>query len=301
MKKLLIILLIITSLFSKEITPNEVYGKVMYITDDIHFLLKHYGIDHKHDEIIKRTTIDAKLKPRNVWQLTYEILIKINILRNNHNLPTVAPATMAPVLNMSPKLAYEQAKRIITELEIFKERMNIESPVYKEKLYKGKSPIDVFNGLSHMSASMDEINQGGFTPSYVFAENIRVYDDITSIIKELNIVDKTIPAKTNYNATPTDTFNIGMKTLEVIKQLQINVGMEFVDFTEFRKDKQTPSEVFTITQMILAEIQTIKAFIGLDDSITPIAFKYNSKTPIQVDQLMSWNLRKLKLIKKLRK
>ena len=48
--------------------------------------------------------------------------------------------------------------------------------------------------------------------------------------------------------------------------------------------------------MIIAELQVIKAYIGLNDYITPAAAKYNSKTPVEVDQLMNWNLRKLSLI-----
>ena len=47
--------------------------------------------------------------------------------------------------------------------------------------------------------------------------------------------------------------------------------------------------------MILSELQTIKAYIGLK-TITPAAVTYKTKTPPEVDQLMSWNLRKLELI-----
>jgi len=51
-----------------------------------------------------------------------------------------------------------------------------------------------------------------------------------------------------------------------------------------------------MTQMVLAELQTIKAYIGID-TITPGAARYTTKTPAEVDQLMGWNLRKLDLIK----
>jgi hypothetical protein len=47
--------------------------------------------------------------------------------------------------------------------------------------------------------------------------------------------------------------------------------------------------------MIIAELQTIKAYLGIPN-ITPAAAQYQLKTPAEVDQLMSWNLRKLNLI-----
>ncbi len=300
MRKLFVIILFVGLLNAKEITPSVVYSQVMLITDEIHFLLKHYGIDHAHEKIIKRNIVNSKLKPRNVWQKSYEIMIKINILRSEHGLPIVKPVNMTPVLNLNPNLVYEQTQRILTELEIFKFRNHIESPRFKVKEYKNKTPLDVFNGLNHISMALDEINQIGFTPSYVFAENMRVYEDITAILHYLDIEDKTIPAKKNINATPNDTFNTALKTLEKIKQLQMSASIDYVDFNSFRKKKQTPSDVFSMTQMIIAELQTIKAYIGLN-IVLRSADDYISKTPVEVDQLMSWNLRKLNLIKNLSK
>ncbi len=299
-KILIMLLLFINTTNAKNITPNEVYSQVMIITDELHYLLKHYDIQHDHDGIMKRVHLSTKLKPRNVWQKSYEIMVKINMLRREHHLPLIEPVNMAPILNLNQNLVYEQTQRISTELKIFKQRVGLKYQQNETKKYKGKTSLDVYIGLSYISASLDELNKGGVTPSFVFGENMRVYDDISLILEYFNIDDKTIPAKKNLNATTTDTFNIGMQTLEKIKHLQINAGIDFVDFSELRKDKSTPSEVFSITQMILSELQTIKAYIGLA-TITPSAAIYKTKTPAEVDQLMSWNLRKLNLIRTLTK
>ena len=298
MKKIILLFLVCFSLSAKTITPNEVYSEVMLITGEVEYLLKHYDIKHDHDGIVKRTAIYSRLKPRNVWQITYEIMVKINILRQEYKLPVIEPVNMAPVLHLNPDLVYEQTQRIQTELKIFFTRESIEFPKIKRKTYKGKTPLDVFMGLSYVSASFDELNGGRFTPSYVFGEQMRLYDDITLILQHLQISDKTIPKKKNIDATPSDVFKESMKILEKIKQLQIIAGIEFVDFKEFQKGNETPGEVYTITQMILAELQTIKAYLGID-LITPAATKYRTKTPAEVEQLVSWNLRKLNLIKSL--
>lgn len=303
MKILIITLLITLSLCAKsEITPNEVYSQVDLITKQIRYLLKHFHIEHNHkglEEEENMMQLDY-VRPRNSWQKTYEIMVKINILRNKYKLPTVEPINIEPVLDLEPDLVYEQTQRILTELEIFKIRMNIKSPIFKKKRYKNKKPIDVFNALTHASETMDELNKGGFTSSYVFGENMRVYNDLRVIVEYLYIEDRTIPDKINKLATPSDTFKTGMIMLKKIKNIQQGAGIGFVDFSKLKKEKATSSDVFMITQMIIAELQTIKAFVGLTENITPAAKKHDIKTPVEVDQLMSWNLRKLELITNLR-
>ena len=296
MKKLLMLLLFVASLQAKVITPTDVYAQVMHIEDEMHTLLKYYGIKHHHQEIIDRTTIRTPLKPRNVWQMTYEIAVKINMLRISNDLPTIEPVNMEPVLNLNPDLVYEQTQRILTEIHIFKFRKDIPAKKFHDRKFTNKTPLDVFNALSRISAMFDELNQSSFTPSYVFGESMRVYNDLTTILNHLNIEDNTVPTVRNDDATPADTFEVAMKILEKIKQIQFSVGISTVDFSVFRKDHITPSQVFTMNQMILAELQTIKAYVGLKHYITPAATTYFNKTPADVDQLMNWSLRKVDLL-----
>jgi len=300
MKRLLIILfLVVDFLTAREITPNEVYGQATIIEEEIHSLLKYYGIKHDHFIIDNNNKkISTALKPRNVWQKTYEIMIKINILRQEKDLPIIEPVNMPPVANLNPDLVYEQTQRILTELKIFKTRMGIDQLDYKTRKFEHKNPLDVFNKLNDVSLLIDDLNKNKVTPSYVFGENMRVYDDISLILDTLNINDSTIPAKKNSASTPNDTAHTALKILEKIKQLQVLSGIAFVDFNDFNKKKQTPSDVFSLTQMIIAELQTIKAYLKIPN-ITSAAAHYNTKTPSEVDQLMSWNLRKLELINSL--
>jgi hypothetical protein len=296
MKKILYILLFVSSLSAKVITPTDVYAQVMLINDEMHLLLNHYDIVHNHEGIIERTTIKTPLKPRNVWQMTYEIAIKINMLRITNRLPMIEPINMEPVLNLNLDLVYEQTQRILTEIKIFKFRKDISSSKKVAEKYKNKTPLDVFNALSRISAMFDALNRSGFTSSYVFGESMRIYDDLTTILNHLSIDDNTVPTARNDKATPADTFEVSMKILDKIKQIQFSVGISTVDFSAFRKGEATLSKVFTMNEMILAELQTIKAYVGLNHYITPPATTYIGKTPADVDQLMNWCLRKMKLL-----
>ena len=294
MIKLFLVLICVVSLGAREITPNEVYSQVVIIEQELKTIFKYYGVEDK--SIRKVRVIRTALKPRNVWQLTYEITVKMNMLRIKNKLPTIEPVNMEPVLNLNPDLVYEQTQRILTEIRIFKYRKGIDYAKVKEKKFYNKTPVDVFNALSRVSLQFDIINKAGFTPSYVFGETMRIYDDLSTILSHLKIQDNTIPTQRNEKATPRDTFNTAMKILDKIKRIQFSVGIETVDFTSFRDDNPTPSDVFTMTQMIIAELQTIKAYVGLIHYVTPAATFRTDKTPVDVDQLMNWNLRKISLL-----
>jgi hypothetical protein len=282
-------------------TSSEVYGQVMLIEEELDFLLDHYKVlHHHHKDGEKMTHVTVELRPRDVWQKTYEIMIKINILRNKFGLPTIEPINMSPVLSLSPNLVYEQTQRILTELSIFKTREGIASSVLKKQEFKDKVPLDVFNALYHVSVLLDELNGAEIPFSFSYGETLRIYDDITSVLQHLNIEDNTIPEIKNFSATPTDILNNGILLLEKIKQLQILAGIAVVDFSEFKKAEAGERDVFEISQMVLAEFQTIKAYVGIK-TITPAATQYEGKTVAEVNQLMSWNLRKINLIQSLNK
>jgi len=296
MKKLILLLLIVFSLSAKTITPNEVFAQSMLIQSHMHFLLEYYAIKHDHKRIVDEMELSTKLKPRNAWQKAYEILVKINMLRVSHNLSRIEPVGMEPVEQLNPEMVYGQTQRILTEIKIFEVRVGIKVPAFKLKKYKNKTPLDVYNTFSYISASFDELNRSELSPVYVFSETMRIYDDLTIILNYLNIKDNTIPPVRLEKATPTDSLKISMRVLENLQSLQHSVGIKTVDFSVFDKENATPSDVYTITGMILAELQPIKAYIGLTTSVTPPALSYTKKVPADIEQLMGWNFRKLSLI-----
>ena len=299
MQKIILLLLLTIGLSAKTITPNDVYAQSILIQDHIHYLLKHYGIKHHHEGIIKRTIISTKLKPRNAWQKSYEILIKINMLRVSYNLSRIEPVGMEPVEQLNPDMVFGQTQRILAELKIFEVRKSIKIPNFTIKTYKNKTPLDVFNTFSSISASFDELNRAELSPSYVFSETMRIYDDLSMMINHLNIKDTTIPTARLQKATPRDSLIVSMEVLQTINKLQRSVGIKTVNFSAFDKKDARPSDVYTITGMILAELQTLKAYIGLTTRTTPPALVHGKKIPADIEQLMNWNLRKLSLIKTL--
>ncbi|MBL4730532.1 MAG: hypothetical protein JKY28_04055 [Sulfurimonas sp.] len=302
MKYLFIILVFSIGLFAKTLTSNDVYSLSVLIKEQLHYLLKHYDIEYKHTLVKEQDRIlVTKLKPRHTWQKTYEILAKINIQRDLYNLPRIQSVGIEASLSLDSAMVYEMNLRILAELKILQVRSNIKMPQFKKQEFRNKILLDNYNVLVGISAAFDDLNRHPFTPDDVFAEIMRIYDDITIILNYLHIRDYTIPNNILLNATPQDVFQISFQILEKIAKIQASVGIENVDFSEFKKEIIRPSEVYTSTGLIIAELQTIKAFMGLSKSITPPAMAYKGKKPKNSEQLMRWNLKRLELIERLYK
>ncbi|MDF1874888.1 hypothetical protein JHD48_03990 [Sulfurimonas sp. SAG-AH-194-I05] len=302
MRNILLIFLLTSALNAKVITPNDVYTLSVLIKEHVEFLLKHYAVKHHHDAIIEKGKIfSTKLKPRNTWQKTYEILVKINMLRNVHSLPRIEPVGIEATLELNPDMVYEMNQRILTELRIFEIRNNIKMPEFTLKKYDNKIPLDNYNMFINISSALDELNKRPLTPNYVYSEVMRIYDDLSIILTTLKIQDNSIPPQRNDAAQPKDVLQIAMKFLEKIAYLQNAVGIESVDFSEFNKKNATPGDAYTVTGLIISEMQTLKAYIGLTQSITPPATTFTNKKPAHVAQLMQWNLQRLYSINKLKR
>jgi hypothetical protein len=298
MKILFMLLFIYMGLSSKEITPNEVYAQSIIIEEQTEALLKYFNIDYKSVSFDKRKRTKIEVRPRNVWQKTYEILIKINILRNKFNLPSIAPSNLTPVLNMNSSLVYEQTQRVLTELEIFKFLLEIPQQKIEIKTYENKTSLDVFDELSYISEMFDILNEENILPSLIFGTSMRIYDDINLILSKLEIEDDTIPSERKVDVTAQDNYLINIQILQKIKQLQILSGIPIVDFSNFDQKQISTSDVFMISQMVLSELQTLKAYMGIT-VVSPVSGIYYTKTSNEVNQILTWNLRKLDLIKNL--
>lgn len=297
-KLIFLLFLFAGSLFAnRTITPSDVYAEVMDIKKEIHLIKEHFNIKKK----ISAIPITAPLEPRHAWQKTYEIIVKINMLRDKFDLPIIEPSNMQPVLKTDPSLTYEQTQRILTELKILKKRFSIDAKVSSKGDYYNKKPTDVYNLLNEASLELDTLNGKAFNPSYVFGETMRIYDDISIILHSLNINNETIPPKRVKDSKPQDSYHTGTLIINKINKLKRDVNLKVTNFDFFKKKNVTPSDVFSLNQVIISELQVLKAYLDLSDYVTTPAKKYQDKTPTDVNQLLGWCLRSIKLIKNLEK
>ena len=278
-----------------QYTPSDVYTEALKVEREIEIIRAHFNAPKA--AIPER--LDVELKPRNAWQKTYEIFVKINILREKNKLPRVEEANLEPVQNLDPWLVHEQVIRILAELNIFKLRLGITQQIQPAPPQQGKTASDVYHLLDTISSQLDAINGKSFTPSFVFAQNMRILEDLNIILTKLNIHDRTDPPSRNNKAIPADVFAVALQMMDEIHRLQTIANIETVDFTALKKKNITPSDVFTMTGLIISGLQPIKAYLKLHHQVTPPANIYQGKQPTDSLQVLGWALRKIKQIRSL--
>lgn len=275
-------------------TPSDVYSETLKIEEELKIIKRHFGITKRVESFDE---IRASLKPRNVWQMGYVVLVKINTLRSKYNMPIVTANSMAPVLHLDPNLVYEQMNRVLSEIRIFKARLGINEEIKPIERVSGKEPIDVFNKLLYISSELDIINTKEISPSAVFSELMRIYEDITIILNRLEIKDNTIPPiQIQTNITPKDVFNEVFKLVDELHRIQRLANIERIDLSSFTKEDIKPNDVFILVEMVITGLQPVKAFIGLKHELTPPARHYEGKKPIDNIKLIGWIIERFKLI-----
>ncbi len=279
-----------------ESSASDVFAQALRIQQEVDIIADHFGITEKGEV----DPIRLPLKPRNVWQKTYEIMVKINIMRVKNRLPRLEEGNLEPVKNLNPSLVYEQTQLILAQLAIFKYRLGIQGEAAPASKVSGKQPIDVFNLLNRISYRLDIINGEGFTPSSVFSQAMRILDDVDAILARLKMRDRTEPPNKSYDDQPKDVFNACLRVINEVQRLQRMSGIEEVDFRGFQHRADiTPSDVFNLAVMIMAELQPIKAYLGMKHHVSTPARYYSGKLPGDVKQVLIWALRKLKQIRTL--
>ncbi|HLC16627.1 MAG TPA: hypothetical protein VJL89_10420 [Thermodesulfovibrionia bacterium] len=279
-----------------DITPSEVYMKAEEIAREAELLKRHFGIN----ETVAFEPFQVDLQPRHVWQKLYFIHTKINVLRTKNKFPGITANSMEPVLQLEPYLNYEQAQRILLELHILKDRLGIKEEITPVETIEGKQSVDVFNKLHEVSLQLEALNREPVTAEYVFAEAMRVFDDVVTILQWFDIDDKTFPPAKVGNVTLSQTLDETFAMMKEIQRLQRHAGLQITDFSPFHKKEDVRmSDIFNMTGMCLAELMPLKAYTGIKE-LTPAAQYHEAKTIVEVHQLLSWITRKLKLVREVR-
>lgn len=285
-----------TQSFANEITPSDVYAQVLRIATETILLKKYFN----KTEQVTAPIIEINLKPRHVWSKMYVILIKISLLRRLKGLMYMEPTYIEPAQEINPSYPWEQTQRILTEIAILKRQLGISGERPKEiAVIPGKRPLDVFNKLNQISYDWTALLGGQIKPDIVYGEAMRLNSDIDDLllldtITDSAIVPKKIPESTSHNSLQTVC-----DILIEIQRLQLNLNIQVTDLNIFcEKLDVTPEDVFDLLSIALIEIQTIKAQRNLIHNVTPGAVYVRGKTPADVRQLLTYILRKLKLIRK---
>lgn len=276
-----------------EITPDMLYSEAVQVEKEVELLKHFYHITASYPV----TPVEADLKPNHVWQKAYAIQLKLNIFRRKLGLVGFVPVTREPMLKMSTSWVWGQIQRTLTEVKIIKAYLGIPGEPSPAKPVHGKRLIDVFNKLNQISYETDTLNGESINPSYVYAEVIRLNEDVNSLLRITGTADTAVPPVRKSNAIAKDSLAAVFFLLVEIQRLQRQLGIDTTDFGAFYKtDNVTSADVFNMVMLCLSELDLVKAQLGMKHAFTVPAEFHAGKTPDEVVQLLGYVNNKLRLI-----
>jgi hypothetical protein len=278
-----------------EITASDVYAQALRIEQETLELKRQLGIKQTPEtpKVIKTDVL-----ARHIWAKTYVLLTKMTAFREQKKLPAIQPVSIEPQLNLLWYSNWAQCLRILTEMKIIEQALGVNIPTVPVSVVTNKRPVDVFNKLNQITAIWQVLIGGQITPTYVYAEAMRLNEDVSSILQMKNVMDTAEPPAKPSNATPGDSLNAGFAVLREIQQLQEKAELEPMNLEEFHLDKQQakPQDVFTLIELLLAELQPLKVKLGMKHVITPVAQYYENKRPADVTQVLGYITNRLHLL-----
>ncbi|MEI6412710.1 MAG: hypothetical protein WCP34_00420 [Pseudomonadota bacterium] len=272
-----------------EVTPSELYAQVVRIEQEIAGLKRHFGV-------VGEARVEPKsgdLKPRHAWAECYIILLKLGKLRRHLGLTYIEPVNIEPLRDMPPNQPWGMTQRILGEIAILKFYLDIPGDSPAAQPVTGKRPIDAYNRLQQVSAEL-ELLTSPVTPSEVYGEVKRLNADVNALLRHLRIFERAMPPPRRENLQPRDSLRAVFEVMGEIQRLQRAHSLDTTDFKGFETDDKTvPGDVFGLVAFTLAELQRVKAQIGMTHAITAPAVYEENKSPADVVQLLGYIANKL--------
>ncbi|MBF0294312.1 MAG: hypothetical protein HQL96_03915 [Magnetococcales bacterium] len=293
---LLLAVVLVWPVGAAEITPSDVYTQALRIKAEMELLADHLQI--RGEKAVQ--PVRMVLQPRHVWQKTGLILLKINRFRALHGMPRLTVSDVEPVPNLEPAMNYEQTQRILAEIFIIKRRLGIDATTAPLAPATDKTPQDVFNLFNAISMQWDVLNQHEVDAVTIYAEVRRLHADIDAVLRQLRIQDVAFPPAKEPATTLEECLRVSFELMAEVQRLQRLAGIAVVDFAPFRKAAGVlPSDVLNMVGMALAELQPLKASLGLNHVITPATAFQEEANLADVRQLMGYAMHKLKQVRTL--
>jgi hypothetical protein len=290
---LLLLLLFGAAARAAEATPSDVYAQAVRIEAEVESLKSHLKANgDAHTE-----SKSGDLKPRHTWAKSYILLLKLGKLRRKLDLPYVVPVYIEPMLEISPSAPWAMTQRILVEIAIMKQLLGIPGQPPTIVAVSGKRPVDAYNKLHHISGELDVL-AGATSSSDVYSEVKRLNEDANAILRQLRIFENAVPPPRRDNLQPKDSLRAVFDVMAEIQRIQRANGLQTTDFKGFEMgDKTTPDDVFGMVALALAELQRVKAQLGMLHLITAPGAYAENKTPADVVQLLGYVADKLREIK----
>lgn len=240
-----------------QVTPSHVFQQTQIIIQEIEILREAIGIMDIPFEPEPQT---AKT-PIHVYSKGLEVLEKIaRVERKLGMAPAQVP--QIPLKPVIPKDVFQLTQTILDELRKIKAQLAIGDEPAEIPFIGAKTPSHVYEEMWRASYMLDGLT-GSITPNEVHRNTQYLVDEIELIAAKLKVNLEMDPPPVTGRKRPKDAAQQALLAFYKLANLQNRLRMDSASIPAIILVRVTPSDVYDITNMLMAEIVRVKVHMGI--------------------------------------
>ncbi len=242
-----------------DITPSHVFQATMDLIAEIEILREAMGISDYPNEAEPQ----EGRAPVHVYAKTLEVMRKISRVQRKFGI-TPSEVGQIPVKNIAPQDVFGNVQAIIEELHRMKRQLVIEDEIQPAPFEGRKTPSFVYKNLGDASFLLDGLVGRPITPNDVYGNVMRIHDEMELIAAKFGVALELDPPAVEGRKRPQQVAQQMLRATYKVINLQSRLGMDASNVPTLTLVRITPTEVFEITNILLAEMTRIKLHLDIN-------------------------------------
>ncbi len=259
-----------------NVTPSHVFRATRDLIAEIEVLRNELGV---YDYPVEAEPMEDRA-PVHVYAKTLEVLSKVSRVQRRFGV-TPAGVGQIPIKDIIPADVLRSVNGILDEVRRIKTQMVIETEIEPAEFEGGKTPSMVYKNLADASFLLDGLRGRPLMPTDVFGNAVAILDEMELIAAKLRVPLELDPPVVEGSKRPKDVAQQVLRATYKVINLQMRLGMDASAVPTLTLVRVTPSEVFDATNMLMAEMNRIKVYLGINLPREPRPDPRN-KTPVDV-------------------
>ncbi len=234
---------------SREIGPPDVYRLTQTLRDELELVRREMGkslVPHPAGRV-------SRVAPREVYFQALTLFTKVNRL-SFELMRETAPEFEPPTGEIRPAQVYAVVEKALEQLRRIKQKLGISEVAPEGPRNKDMTPADAFQSIVKANRQLNTMLTRRFDPSDVYQEVTRALSYTTSL-REL-LPQPRIPDEVPFERrkVPADVYRKLLENLEVVREILEKSGYYMMDFEPLETESITPSDVFDVASLLVAEL-----------------------------------------------
>ena len=242
-----------------NVTPSQVFQATLDMIAEIEILRNEIAVDDYPGE----AELQEGRSSFHTYAKALEVLNKVARTQRKLGMIPVDPG-LIPVKHITTADVMREVQTILEEVRRIKGELIIEVQIEPAPFVSGKTPSLVYKNLGDASFMLDGLVGRPTTPNDVFENVMHIHDDMSLIAAKLGASLELDPPVVEGRKRPQEAAQQMLRATYKVIGLQNRLGMEASSVPSLTLVRITPTEVYEITNILLAEMTRIKLHLDIN-------------------------------------